>query len=59
MPLSADQEKRIKELHEGIKNAPASVVNNERSQLLEVFEAIEELKKDLAAKPAKAETLKV
>jgi hypothetical protein len=52
MPLSEAQEKRIKELHEGIKNAPASVVANERAHLLEAFEAIEELKRDLAAKKA-------
>lgn len=53
MPLSPEAEKLIAELHEGITSAPASVVANERSQLLQVFAAIDELKKDLAAKPAK------
>lgn len=50
MPLSAETEKLISELREGITNAPASVVYNERDQLLKVFEAIDELKKDAAPK---------
>lgn len=51
MPLSAEQETKVKELRDGITGAPTSVVANNRADLLVLFDVIDELKKD-AEKPA-------
>lgn len=59
MPLSEAQEKKIAELRQGVTDAPVSVVVNNRSCLLELFEAIDELKKDAAKKADSLDSFKV
>ena len=46
MPLSPEQEQKVAELRQGITDAPASVVANNRACLLVLFDVIDELKKD-------------
>jgi len=59
MPLSAAQEKKIEELRQGITDAPTSVVANNKACLLELFVAIDELKKDAAKKADSLDSFKV
>lgn len=46
MPLSAEQEIKVKELREGITAAPTSVVANNKADLLVLFDVIDALQAD-------------
>lgn len=51
MALSPELEKRVEDLRLGVTSAPAAVVSNERSHLLDVLKAYDQLKAELEAKP--------
>lgn len=61
MPLTDQQKQRVADIRNGVANAPASIVNNERAHLLEVFAAFDTEKADLMNEVTalKAENLKL
>lgn len=48
--ISPELEKRVEDLRLGVTSAPAAVVSNERSHLLDVLKAYDQLKEELAKK---------
>lgn len=46
MPVTAEQEQKVKELRAGITDAPTSIVANNREDLLVLFDVIDALRGD-------------